>query len=1036
MNRSFLSPFRVVICFVTLAVLALSVVPRLSVSLQPLQDSPNLYISFGLPQSSPEMVEQLVTAPLENMLSSISEVERISSVSNYHSGSITLYFDKNVNMDFKKFEVSSLIRQLYPKLPPNASYPLVVQGAAGSQRGQAPVLVYSINAAFTASEIKKVVENTMRAPLSLYQEVEQVRVTGAMPTQLVLEYDEQKMLYYGIGKEDFVELLQRQSRIQYLGAYFNEAGQRLFITTEQAPGTLSFLEELYLRPNVQVKQVARVYSEEEESQSYFRINGLNSVRLAIYAKRGINAIELAKQLKAAAKQLQSNLPKGYEVILESDSTEHLSKELDKIYKRTFLSVAILLVLILLAHRNFRYLLALLSGVAINLALSLACIYLLGIQVHIYSLAGMTISFGMILDNAIVMLDHLRKKGNLQVFLALLGATLTSIAALLLVWLLPEEDQYNLSDFAYIIIVNLAVSLLVAWLFTPAMYKLLLARQVARQKPASWRSKRRGLRFLGYYGALIAFFARYRKSFMLFWILLFGTPVFMLPTKIEGWEWYNKSYGNEYYQEHIRPYVDKILGGSLRLFVNEVFENSGYRSMEQTTLYVNAEMPFGTTSEQMNKVMLEVEDYLKGVSGLDKFITNVYSGQEANIRITFQPRYERGALPYMLRSRLIAQSINWGGVGWDIYGVGEGFSNRSGENIASFRVEMRGYNYLELERQAEALAKKLLRHKRIQEVKTNERLSYQEKSTSQYVLALRYPELRLRGMSAYDLGRYLELRAKPSSPNLYGFYQQEWTPIVLRSQSAEAFSAFQLSGESLPFGSGKALKMNQVSDLRFERTNNALHKENRQYIRMVAFEYYGGHKFGYEYLQECLKALQAEMPIGYSTKVLEYRFDFGKTKRRYGILAYMLLGIFCICSILFESFRQPLIIIFTVPLSFIGLFLTFAWGNFYFDQGGYAAFVLLGGLVVNAAIFIINDFNNSPGRNAQRRVLKAIWYKAAPILMTVCSTVLGLLPFLTEGDREIFWFSFAIGAIGGLLFSLLGVFLVVPVWLYGAAKKSA
>lgn len=90
--------------------------------------------------------------------------------------------------------------------------------------------------------------------------------------------------------------------------------------------------------------------------------------------------------------------------------------------------------------------------------------------------------------------------------------------------------------------------------------------------------------------------------------------------------------------------------------------------------------------------------------------------------------------------------------------------------------------------------------------------------------------------------------------------------------------------------------------------------------------------------------------------------------------------------------------------------------------------MLGGLVVNAAIFILNDFNNSPQKPHKRRVVKAVWYKATPILMTTLSTILGLLPFLTEGDQEVFWFSLAIEAIGGLLFSLIGVFVVLPVWM--------
>ena len=118
----------------------------------------------------------------------------------------------------------------------------------------------------------------------------------------------------------------------------------------------------------------------------------------------------------------------------------------------------------------------------------------------------------------------------------------------------------------------------------------------------------------------------------------------------------------------------------------------------------------------------------------------------------------------------------------------------------------------------------------------------------------------------------------------------------------------------------------------------------------------------------------------------------------------------------------------VPLSFIGLFLTFAVFDFYFDQGGYAAFILLGGLTVNAAIFIVYDLNNLKNGSYNRKVVKAVLGKSKPIFLTIASTCFGLTPFLLEGQNEVFWFSLAAGTIGGLIFSLVAVFFVLPVWL--------
>ena len=146
-------------------------------------------------------------------------------------------------------------------------------------------------------------------------------------------------------------------------------------------------------------------------------------------------------------------------------------------------------------------------------------------------------------------------------------------------------------------------------------------------------------------------------------------------------------------------------------------------------------------------------------------------------------------------------------------------------------------------------------------------------------------------------------------------------------------------------------------------------------------------------------------------------------------------IFFTCSILFESLRQPLVIISLIPISFIGTFLTFYFSGVNFGTGGFASLVLLSGLVVNAAIYVINEYNGFVNRNLGRlnRInpvrlyVKAYNHKIIAVLLTIISTVLGLIPFLIDGPKaEEFWFSFAIGTIGGLLFSIIALVFFMPI----------
>lgn len=1031
-----MTPFRILIAFVVLSILGFAVVPLLSVDLNPREKEPILTVSFFIPQSSPEIVEKLATSPLEGAFSQLTELKKIKSISSYDRGSITLVFDKKSDIELKKFEISALIRQLYPQLDQRVSYPIVTQSAEARSDFKTPILTYSINGPFASFEIKKITEDVLKPAITKYSEVEEVTVRGANELEVFVSFDIQKMQAFRISKLELNQKISQSFGRTFPGSVTNQKSETLFVQVDQSLRDLQQLEELPIKQvdgqDVRLRDLAKITLEEGEPNSFLRINGNNSVTLSVFNREGVNKVLLAQNLKSALINAEKSLPAGFEVRLENDDTEFLDKELSKIYKRSGLSILILILFIFLINRDLKYLSILFSGIVVNLSLSMILLYLLDVNIHLYSLAGLTISFGLVVDNAIVMMDHLHKYRNRKVFLALLAASLTTIVALLIVFLLPEQDRKNLTEFSIVVSVMLGVSLLTALVFTPAFYEVMFKESIQRSRRIPIAKLRFRVRAFQYFQQVIRRTAHYRKTFLFVIILLFGTPIFFLPAKWEGQEWYNKSVGNAYYQEEIRPWVDKALGGSMRMFVRGVFEKSTYREAEKTRLFVSANLPFGNTLEQMDFIMREFETYLKGVKGIDQFVTDVRSGQSAQIMITFEEAYEKSALPYQLKGKLSVKSTDWSGAQWSIYGVGQGFSTGGiGDGIPSFRVEMKGYNFDELERQSEILGAKLLMHKRIPKVNTNERYGYFERKTEEYVLRLDQNQIALGATNQFELINTLQDMSKPRGNSALVTLDEKNYALVIQEKEAEKFSKFDLEQKGLIGGKERIFKISDYGTLTKETTTNALHKEDRQYVRIVAFDYMGSSKFGTEFLEKVLDEMKQEMPIGYSAKQQNWEWGYDQAKRQYGLLGLLIIGIFVICSVLFENLRQPIIIIAIIPISFIGLFLIFAVFDFYFDQGGYAAFVMLGGLAVNAGIFIVNDLNNRICGVYNRNVLKSVAGKAIPIVLTVLSTCFGLIPFLMEGQNEVFWFSLAIGTVGGLVFSLVGVFWVLPVLLWKA-----
>ena len=202
---------------------------------------------------------------------------------------------------------------------------------------------------------------------------------------------------------------------------------------------------------------------------------------------------------------------------------------------------------------------------------------------------------------------------------------------------------------------------------------------------------------------------------------------------------------------------------------------------------------------------------------------------------------------------------------------------------------------------------------------------------------------------------------------------------------------------------------------------------------MQFQYTGSAKFGAKYLKEKLTELRGKLPLGYQFENSQNRWFLSDDKNNnYTFLLFLVLCIiYFFCSILFESLKQPFVILSVIPISFIGVFLTFYLFDFNFDQGGLASFVLLSGITVNASIFIINGFNKLkkelPKDNYINSYIEAFKQKIFPITLTIISTILGFIPFVKDGQNEVFWFALGAGTIGGLLFSLLGILIYLPLF---------
>ena len=1036
-----LSSFTVITIFICLSIIGASLIPLLSIQLTPNRANKSLNVNFDWRDASAKVIEQEVTSKLEGVFNTVRGIKNISSTSRKGRSSISMDFKESVDMDAIRFEVANLIRQSYSELPEGVNYPSLSKSSANENTS--PIISYSINANESPHYIKKFAENHILPELATIKGVNKVDVYGAAPFEWVIEYDTKKLFQLNISVEEIQNAIRTYLQKRELGnaliQFENGKADREIsvILTHKVKNQIDWNTIPIKKINnriIYLKNIAKVTYKEGNVNAYYRVNGLNTVNMVVYAEKGVNTIDLAKTVRTVVDDLKKELPTGYTIKMTQDTTEFIVGELQKIQKRTLFSFLILLVLIVLIYRSFKYLTVLFLSVVTNLLIAIIFYYTFNVQLQLYSFAGITISFGIIIDNSIIMIDHLLNKGNKKAFLAILAATLTTVGALMVIFLLEESQRLNLWDFALVIAINIGVSLLVSLYYVPALLeKLNLEKKRIR---FSRKRKRRVYRFTTRYMNVINWMRKpkFKWAFLLLFILGFGLPIHLLPKELEGeniWsEMYNNTLGTEWYNTELRPTLEKAIGGSLRLFTEDVFENSYYSEPERTTLRVTGRMPDGCTIEQLNDVILKMENYIGQFDEIALYETRINNPKSSSITIYFKEDFEFGAFPYTLKSMLESKAISLGGLDWSVAGVGRGFSNALGTGYKSNRIELEGYSYDNLYSYAELLKQQLEdnSNERVKEVEITSG-GWGSNALNEYYLDFSQEQLAMANVSQNQLYGYLKNQVY--SGNIGSIIKDhELQQVKLVSDNYQKFNVWDLKNTPISINN-KQYKLNKLASIDKRKTGNTIQKNNQQYRLTVAYDFLGTQPLAKKVRERNVEDLKTKLPIGYRILEQSYRGWNKKDSKQYYYLFVVIFIIFFICAILLESLKQPFAIISMIPLSFIGVFLTFYLFDFNFDQGGYASFILLCGISVNSALFIINDYNNLkrqyPKRNTQELYFKAFNYKIIPVLLTIVSTIVGLIPFIWSGQNEAFWFSFAVGSIGGLLFSLIGIFFYLPMF---------
>jgi multidrug efflux pump subunit AcrB len=1037
--------FSIILIMIVLALIGAVCIPLLNVQYNPVQENLSLSVSFS-GQGSARVIETEVTSVIEGALNTVEGVSNISANSYQGGGYINLTFKKGTNMETTRFDVSTRLRQIRPKLPEGTR--VSVSGSAGGGgRGKQRILQYTINADMPATEIVRYADEHLVTPLSRIEGVDGVETSGAMPFEWVLTFDPNSLRAAGLTPGSLSQALGRYFQNNIVGTEVME--DRLMLVKLRTPDLKGNLEQIPVSKVgdrlYRMGDFATVTYQEQTPSSYNRINGLNTISLTVYAQDEINTITVTDAVKERMEELKAALPDSYAVKLSYDASEYLNNEIQKIFLRAVMSLAILLLFVLAVSRSLRYLTVIGLTIIVNLLSSVIFYKLFGVDIELYSMAGITVSLGIIIDTAIVIADHYTYYGDRKVMFSITGALLTTIAALMLVFFLPESSRANLTDFIWVIVINLTLSILIAFLFVPALleYFPLKNKGVVRN---TMKRRRRLVRRTARYERVVAWSRSHRWIYIVAILMLFGIPIQLLPGQVKHknmgkWEnetkgglvgLYNKTIGGKWYQRN-KAWFEYPLGGTLNLFQKHSGGRMSFNRDEEqreVVLNVRANLAEGQNVQQLNEIVREMENWLQQFDEISDFYTNL-SGTSGTIEIHFKDEYQHSRFPYDLKQRLWGKAIRYGGATWNIPALDENdqyLTNSVYRTSWSHSIQLYGYNYDLLYRYAEELIDTLKQNRRV-----NGQAGFSAGGYGSYVNSEFYLDIDREKIvrSGTNLNRYFsylgEQLYNSSSGRVYD--GRGYTPVRVISADRDYYDLWHIRNDMVLIDSVNT-RLNDIGSIEKRRTGLNIQRNNQEYVIAVGYEFIGSYDLLNRMEQEQIMRLNETLPMGFRAGGGGGYGWWSEQKQRTVLIFVVVLVIFMICASMFESLRLPLVIVLLIPISFIGLFIAYPIFGVSFGQGGFAAMIMLCGITVNAGIYLTSEYRTiaeASGRTGLKTYIKAYNRKIIPTMLTILSTVLGLIPFLFDGRQSQFWFSFAVGVMSGMLFSVIAIVMVMPVF---------
>ncbi len=1025
-------PVAVAMTYLAVALLGVAAWRNLPVELYPDTSFPRLTVQLTWPGASPETMEAFATAPVESAIQQIRDVEKITSTSEERTARIEVEFSRDADMDFVRMELSERLAIVEEELPdgvqPIAVQPWIPREFAEDQ--QRPLLRYTLTGPLLLEALALHLEEVVQPEIMQVDGVSFVSIQGGRNRILEIELEPDRINALGLTPGQVAQAISRLDLVREAGA-IREGEREWTLTIRNRPVSAQDLREAILMTvggtPVRVDDVGLIRDTYAEATGYYRINGSPAVSFSVVKERGVNAVRLADGVKARMAEIEGLHPPGSEVILDDDQSEDIQRQLTDLRNRALIASFVIFAVLLLFLRSFRTAGIVFVTIAFSILIALNLIYFGGLTLNLLTLMGLALGFGLIVDNSIVVLENIYRKwqeggdprvaaekGALDVVLPIVASTATTLIVFVPFVYFQGELAIYYVPLAIVVALTLLASIFVAFTFIPALTARILRRGggalagiqggTGADEPPGAAGSDRGAEeiptfaqrgppiYVRFYSSLLGLSLRLPWAAVLIAAVTFGGTYYLFDTHVTKGTIWN-------------------FGGNQRSFI-----------------LINITLPRGSDLDRVDELTRFFENRLVAIPEIEQFTTSV-QGTRSSTRVSFPDSLEFTAVPLVIEEQLKAYSLGFTGAEVRVYGQGPSFYGGGAGSAPNYRVTLLGYNYERLAEIAEDLGGRLSRNSRVHDVDTNASAGFMRDRATEFAV-----EIDRDAASRYDLSA--EEVAQLILATVEGAGGGAWVKIggedVRYEVKLEGFRRLDVRGledQVVTTPRGIPIPLGDLIEVRERTVLSSIRRENQQYERTVAYEFRGPRRLGDVINQAAIDA--TVLPPGYTVRETSGWRISAEDERQFIFVLLIAIGlVFMVTAALFESVRQPLVVLLSVPMALIGVFLIFFFVGASFTREAYIGVIMMGGIVVNNAILLVDHINRVRAEtdlSLHDAIIRGTLERIRPILMTTSTTVFGLLPlvlFSASADSTI-WNALTYALIGGLLSSTLFVLVTTP-----------